>query len=127
MAGYIKGTRLEGKVAQILNARQLVINLGTQDGIRLGMRFAVLAATPLEIVDPDSHEVLGIVDREKVRVAAVEVQERFAICSTYEIKVVGEGADVFTGLSALRWLTPRQEIPKTLEISDDASPSAAQP
>jgi hypothetical protein len=33
---------IEGKVARILNSRELVINRGTEAGVKLGMRFAVL-------------------------------------------------------------------------------------
>ena len=82
---------IEGRVAQVLNERELVINLGARDLVRKGMRFAVLAAKPLEIRDPETNEVLGEVDREKVRVEAIEVQERLTVCATYETQVVGGG------------------------------------
>ena len=33
---------IQGKVAQILNSRELVINLGSEQGVTLGMHFNVL-------------------------------------------------------------------------------------
>lgn len=76
-------SRVEGKVAQILNSRELVVNIGTADGVREGMIFAVLGPEPLEVEDPDSGEVLDTVDREKVRVKAIEVRPTITICATY--------------------------------------------
>jgi hypothetical protein len=74
----------EGKVAKIISTRELGINLGFAKGVEEGMIFAVLAETPLRIVDPDSGDLLGEVDREKVRVKATEVFEKFSICRTFE-------------------------------------------
>lgn len=80
-----------GKVAQVLNERELVINLGTAEGVRRGMKYAVLAATPTQITDPDTGDVLGEIDRDKVRVQVIEVQDHLAVARTYEGKVVGGG------------------------------------
>ena len=76
--------RLEGKVAQILSERELVINKGSADGVSEGAKFAVLAATPIEVRDPDTDQVLDRIDREKVRVRATEVREKVTICVAYE-------------------------------------------
>src|SRR5687768_5118311 len=81
-------TRLQGKVAQLLNARELVINLGHKQGVQTGMRFAVLGP-PAEILDPDSGDLLGSVPRLKVRVQTARVEESFSICRTYETRTVG--------------------------------------
>ena len=55
---------IEGKVAQVLNAQELIINVGRNGGVVEGMKFAVLAETPLAVKDPDSGALLGEVDRE---------------------------------------------------------------
>lgn len=117
--------RLEGCVAAILNARELVINLGQAQGVRMGMKFAVLAESPLEIRDPNSGQVLDTVDREKVRVQASEVREKIAICRTYRVKMIpggplGERVSGFAGLTTL-FIQPREE-PETLSLSDSSMP-----
>lgn len=83
--------RLEGRVAQLLNERELVINIGESDGVRVGMKFKVLSKSPVEIHDPETNTLLGKIDREKVRVKAVDVKEKFSICSTYRTHDVGGG------------------------------------
>jgi len=83
--------RVEGRVAAILNARELAINIGRKHGVCLGMKFAVLAETPLEIRDPISGEVLDAVDREKVRVETTELRERISICRTYRVRTIPGG------------------------------------
>lgn len=80
---------IEGKVAKILNARELVINRGTEHGIEAGMRFKVVEETQ-EIVDPDTHQSLGTISREKIRVKVADAQPRFAIARTYQTYEVQE-------------------------------------
>lgn len=75
---------LVGKVATLVNERELVINIGTVEGVRPKMKFRVLAAAPVEVRDPDSGEPLGTIEREKVRVQAIDIQENFTVCQTYE-------------------------------------------
>jgi hypothetical protein len=88
------GRRLEGRVAKLLNERELVINIGQRDGVDFGMRFAVLAATPLPVHDPETGELLGQLDREKVKVQVVEVLDRMSICRTFETHVLGEDGEL---------------------------------
>jgi hypothetical protein len=131
MSQTAKQVLIEGKVAQLLSARELVINKGAGDGVRQGMRFAVLAAEPLAIHDPDTGQVIDEIDREKVRVEATDVREKTAICATYE-KVVSGGLApaLWLGASAieeLQRLTPRVERPVTLKAADSALPPPLSP
>ena len=74
---------LEGKVAAILNEREIAINLGKTAGVEPDMKFAVLWEK--EVKDPDTGEVLGNAAGEKIRVKAVSVQDKITIARTYEI------------------------------------------
>jgi hypothetical protein len=82
---------IQGKVAAILNERELVINLGEISGVQEGMRFKVMSHE-LDIVDPDSQEQLGVFAREKVRVKVVEVHPKYSVGSTYETYQVAQGS-----------------------------------
>ena len=79
----IAQTKLEGKVAGILSIRELIINIGSTAGVTDGMVFKILADEPYEVKDPQTDEVLGIIEREKVRVKVVDVKEKLSICKTY--------------------------------------------
>lgn len=117
--------RLEGHVAAILNARELVINIGRVHGVHSGMKFAVLAESPLEVHDPVFGELLDVIDREKVRVEASEVRDRIAICRTYRVTQIPGGAlaKQLLGLGAIgeQLRTPR-EVKETLAIEDASMP-----
>lgn len=92
---------IRGKVARILDSRNLAINVGSTDGVVVGMYFDVLDPKGEDIKDPDTDEVLGSVERPKVRVQVVKVQERLSVASTYkkrEVNVGGRGAGL-PGLS----------------------------
>jgi hypothetical protein len=111
--------RIQGKVAQLLNERELVINIGKWHGVQIGMKFKVLSDAPVEIRDPETEEVLGMVDREKVRVEAIEVQERLTICRTYEIRHIEINPLFYSfGISSRRD-PPPSKIPKTLKAKDN--------
>jgi hypothetical protein len=109
--------RVEGRVAAILNARELVVNIGAAAGVKPGMKFAVLADTPLEIRDPVNNSVLDTVDREKVRVEAAEVRGNITICRTYRLK----GGNPFRPSSGVFQFFS-DAIPETLRISDASTP-----
>ena len=74
---------IEGKIAKILNTRELVLNRGSDDGVSVDMEFAVLEPR-LSIVDPDTQELLGDLEREKVRVRVFETHPKFSLARTYE-------------------------------------------
>lgn len=76
-------SRIEGKVAQILTERELVINVGEASGVRVGMRFAVLNRKGANIVDPDTGKNLGSVDLPKTFVKVISVEEKMAVARTF--------------------------------------------
>ena len=113
--------KLEGLVAQVINARELVINIGANDGVEKGMRFAVLAKSPTTVTDPESGEQLGVIDREKVRVEAGEVTERMTICRTYLSEYVGGGL-LFPFGAWAEVAGPRREQVETLKATAKSYP-----
>jgi hypothetical protein len=96
---------IRGKVARILDTRHLVLNVGSAHGVKAGMYFDVLDPKGEDITDPDTGEILGSIERPKVRVQVIKVDEKLAVASTFkkrEINVGGRGsihmgniADVF--------------------------------
>lgn len=74
---------IEGKVAAILNERELIINKGAEAGVKEGMKFKIVEPK-VDIKDPDTGEALGTLVHEKIRVGIVEVQPKFSKARTYE-------------------------------------------
>ena len=85
---------IRGKVARILNSREIVITVGSKDGVTIGMRFDVMDTTGENITDPDTGELLGSVERQKVRVEISKVQEKLSVASTYKKKDVNVGGNI---------------------------------
>lgn len=106
---------IEGKVAAILNSRELVLNIGESDGVEVGMYFKIMDKESREIVDPDTGLFLGRLDSEKVRVRVNRVQDKIAVAITYKnysVNVGGTGSSVshILGLGTSsekppRWIT----------------------
>ena len=122
---------LRGRVARILNSRELVINIGSNHGVKIGMLFDVLDPKGEDIVDPDSGEILGSVKRPKVRVKIIKVQERLSIASTYrkkKVNVGGSGPDFkvpIGGLSAAlmppKWIEKYETLKTEEKTWEDLS------
>ena len=85
---------IRGKVARILNSREVVLNIGSHEGVEPDMHFDILDASSQEIKDPDSGEVLGSLNRPKVRVRITHVQSLLSVATTYRktrINIGGTG------------------------------------
>lgn len=90
----INSEPIRGKVASVLNDREVALNKGAIDGVNVGMVVKILFRTGADIRDPDSDELLGSVELEKTRVKVVSVQERISVASTfrtYKVNVGGTG------------------------------------
>ena len=111
---------IRGKVARILNSREIAINVGSDHGVRLDMHFDIMDQELQDITDPDTGALLGSIERPKVRVKIVVVQHKLSLASTYKTKTVNVGG-AGLGLSGLsqalmppKWIT----IPETLKTEE---------
>ena len=84
-------TPIRGKVARVLNEREIAINIGTAHGVAVDMYFDVIDPHYENIKDPDTNEALGSLRRPKVRVRITHVQERLSTAMTYRSKKVNPG------------------------------------
>lgn len=108
------GGLIRGKIAQVLNARQIIINRGRDHGVTPGMKFAVLDLSAADVRDPDTNEVLGSLFFEKARVEVARVEPKISLAQTYEL-VYETG-----GLSGVAGLFTK---PHTVTFRDPGAPS----
>ena len=109
--------RIEGAVARILNARELVLNRGTDHGVEIGMQFAVLNSQGGSITDPETGETLGSIELPKVIVKVVQVYEKLAVASTF--RQYKTKAGTFASINMLDALyAPSQTLTETLKTND---------
>lgn len=72
---------ITGKVAQILDASQLVLNVGAEHGVTPGLRFVVYEEGN-EVKDPETGQTLGSLELVKGVVEALHVQDRITLAVT---------------------------------------------
>ena len=84
---------IRGKVARVLNNREIAINRGSNDGVELGMKFNILAPETYEIRDPDTGELLGHIDRPKAPVKVTMVYDKIAVATTFRSRTVNVGGN----------------------------------
>lgn len=110
---------IEGKVAKILNERQIVINRGATSGVENGMIFKIISSSGLDVEDPDTGEVLGDVELIKTYVKIEEVQEKMAIAATFVKKKYKTGGSLT--LPDFNMFAPERTVTRveTLALKDN--------
>jgi hypothetical protein len=110
---------LRGRVAALLNRRELVLNLGADDGVEVGMRFAVLNSKGVDIRDPDTGEVIGDVKVPKTVVKVVRVDgPKVSVARTF--RTIPGSPGIYALLAGGQGLGGRASRPETLEVGPDA-------
>lgn len=113
-------SRIEGKVASILNERELVISVGSDDGVEIGMQFNILYPGGIAIRNPDNAaEILDSIEWPKTQVKVVQVRPRVAVARTFRtIQIPSKGVDLarMSLLTALDYTPARTEV-ETLRTS----------
>lgn len=117
--------RVSGKVARIVSNKSVVLNKGSDDGIRIGNYIGVLDSLLQDIVDPDTNDNLGGIRAFKIALRVEQVSQHLAVASTYKTyrkNVGGQGfsiGDIARASIPPKWV----EIEQTLKIEiDDAKP-----
>lgn len=92
---------IEIKVAGIIDDQRVIINRGTEHGIKIGQRYLVLSIGE-ELFDPDTNESLGCVEIIKGKGEITHVQARMSTLQTtdtHEIKRRSTGFLAIAGLN----------------------------
>ena len=79
----------EGSVARVEDQYTLIINRGSEHGVKPDMVFAVMAERGDEIIDPENGEVIGELPVEKLRVKVLDVQPKYSWAATLARAEVG--------------------------------------
>jgi len=114
--------KIRAKVARILNSREIAITAGSEVGVVVGMLFDVMDPKGEDITDPDTGDILGSIERPKVRVQVTQVQERLSIASTYKkesVNIGGTGGFLADGGAIARAFMPPKHITKYETLKTD--------
>ncbi|GJQ58322.1 MAG: hypothetical protein D8M57_05790 [Candidatus Scalindua sp. AMX11] len=107
-------TVIEGCVARILDEYRVVMSVGSNDGVKIGMVFVIIAQSEEEIRDPASNEVLGKLENVKDYVSVIHVQDRISTCVAKERTRgfqdgAGMGVQTLSGAMMAESMTARPE------------------
>ncbi|MGH3562692.1 MAG: hypothetical protein ACRDTN_13060 [Mycobacterium sp.] len=106
---------LESLVARVNSRSQLVLNVGTQAGVKPGDIFQILPKDGIPINDPETGELLGVIPVEKARVKAQTVYPKICIVETYRTYTVGGGVGSMSTIFG-----PEREVREQMEVDASA-------
>jgi hypothetical protein len=86
-------TEIRGYVARLITDDELLLNVGSHDGVEQNMIFKILDPTTMEVTDPKTGENLGSIERVKAQVVIWDVSDRLSLAKVYPARGI-------TGLSA---------------------------
>src|SRR5437660_675635 len=87
---------IRGKVALVLGPRELVFNRGRQEGVNVGMHFAVLDPRTQDVKDPETGLSLGDLYLPKIKVEVVRTEDHLSLARTYEIRPASPSSMLLT-------------------------------
>lgn len=94
-------SRVYGKVAEVVSDREVILNRGSEHGVRAGMYFAILDPGAVGITDPDTGEPLGDIKIVKIVVRAIDVAPKLTLARTFRSRRVNIGGSGLLGVGAL--------------------------
>lgn len=102
------------KVAQIITASQIVLNMGSDHGVTVGLRYRIIL--PIEVKDPDNPEnKLFTLEYSKGVVEVTQVFDKVSVAKPPSVVTWGHDS-IFGGRSLV---TPKLNV-ETVLLSDDA-------
>ena len=72
---------IRGRVAQILDSKQVVLNVGSARDVDVDMIFKVINPRGEQIKDPETDLVLGSVESPKLLIRVIEVQANLSVAT----------------------------------------------
>jgi hypothetical protein len=114
--------RLRGAVAALLTGRELVINLGSEQGVVAGMKFAVLNRQGIDIKDPETEEPIGSVEVPKVIVEVARVEPRLSVARTFKKRQVNVGGKGLGALGMTNLFEPPKWVDEWESLRTDQKP-----
>lgn len=70
------------QIIAILNNKQVIINIGKRDGVKVNDKFDIVDSQVKFLRDPDTHEILDRFHQLKQQISAVKVETKYSICSS---------------------------------------------
>ncbi|PZF63769.1 hypothetical protein DEI81_06645 [Curtobacterium sp. MCBD17_013] len=113
--------KVQGKVAEIVSDREVILNRGERDGVEQGMYFAILDPDFVSVTDPDSNEDLGGIRLVKVAVQAVEVAPHLTLARTFRTRTVNVGGTAAGIGSILAATQPPRYVERVERLTIDES------
>lgn len=112
------------KVAKIISTKQIVINAGKKNGIKVGDELEIVGQIGDPVKDPDTGEVLGTLDNLKGRVTVTTVYENMAIADAPTKDILDDPYTQSQRLTAklARMSDPLQPFKKTIQEDLNVDP-----
>ena len=108
---------IRGRVAAVLNAREVAFNVGASSDVEVGMRFLVLDKAGLVLRNPDNQDELGTIDVPKIQMEVIRVEDHYAVARTLSkrenVGGQGFGSDMMRLYGPSKWVTRHETLKKS--------------
>lgn len=92
--------KIAGTVAKVLSDREVVLNRGAKDGVKIGDYIGIIDEEASKVPDPDTGDELGELTQFKTSLRITQLSESLSIASTYRVRRVNRGG-LGMGMKAL--------------------------
>ncbi len=114
----MQGKSIEGQVARIVTEDELIINVGSDDGVETGMIFAVEDERTQDVKDPVTGKTLGSINRPKARFVIDQVEDKLSLGTARRSGLSGVGTLGLGGKPVRPILAP-DSWPEGVRVGDE--------
>lgn len=116
---------LKGKVLKIVSQTKVLINLGSQQGVKIGMRFVIYDEGEM-ITDPTTNQPIEKLEIVKGEFEIIQVQQKISLGESFRIitkKTTPPWVDAYASMTETTTQKIKVEEPLTMEKIKEALPT----
>lgn len=111
---------LRALVARVSSKTQLVLNVGTEQGVKPGDIFRIMSEDGIPIEDPKTGENIGELPVEKARVRAQRIYPKICVVETYRTYTIGGGPNALGAMfGPERTVTEEMDVERSEDYDVD--------
>lgn len=84
-------------VVNIIDEYTVILNAGADDGIQRGDKFMIYELSDVEVEDPKTHELLGLLELPKGCGEVINVQDKLCVLRSTENRIVVQSIPKYYG------------------------------
>ena len=86
------------RIVKIISDKSIILNVGSDDDVKVGDIFKIISPTTTEVIDPFTKKSLGMLEYVKATVAVTFVYEKMCVCQNSKSASIVDSLSYLTSI-----------------------------